>query len=478
MSVFYPQARAILQLVLDGFEGEGSESEPFTVPVLPREATIHRNSYKEPDQWELVFDAGDFPVDPQLVRAGEAEIYLFQTDGLKQPGQADRQFADSDGRVAVDRNLFTGGTTPKIVGLFDQQSIEMSGSGKWVTISGQDYTAVLATRHWQQVSGAPRRIPVGDRLDTFVAKMLKEADPSERLAVKVESIDTLPVVGFSEPPQIKKRGIPIETETSYWDVIYKTVTRHGFICFVRGLDLVITRPRNLSDVKSSSVKRLAWGHNIESLELSRNLGKQKVPRIIVVSYDPGARKNISVEYPEFGQESPVGTLGTKTKNKGGGKTKTGKTRKLTTTDEYQIVALYGIRDPLLLKAAAANLFNLLGRTERRIVAKTMDLCDMDGADMLDMAAGDAVNLEWFDFDRAIIGAENVTTEQKYQHLISKGYNSQVARIIAEHYAQFLNIKRPLRVRTASFAWGVDAGLSTEMELVDFVVVDGLRGVNQ
>lgn len=68
--VFYPRCKAILQVVLDGYEtGAGSEDEPLVIPVFPKSATIHGNGYQQADSWELGFSYVDLPFDPQLVSA-------------------------------------------------------------------------------------------------------------------------------------------------------------------------------------------------------------------------------------------------------------------------------------------------------------------------------------------------------------------------------------------------------------------------
>jgi hypothetical protein len=100
---YYPGCRAILQVVLDTF-GPDDDSEPLVVPVLPKKATIHRNSYRQADSYEIGFDAGDLPFDPRLVRAGAAEIYLFQTDGLEDKA---RVLSRKDPLADLDRSAAT-----------------------------------------------------------------------------------------------------------------------------------------------------------------------------------------------------------------------------------------------------------------------------------------------------------------------------------------------------------------------------------
>jgi hypothetical protein len=496
--IFYPQARAVLQIVFDGFSLHAKDTAPQIIPIIPMEATVHRNSYRQADSWELTFDANDLPIDPQLVRSGAVEIFLFQTTARDQDLRimsrqhtvlTDTTEVDGKPRDAFDAQMlelglrkakekFTFGKPPMIAGLIDDVSLEMGTGGKTVHLSGQDYTAYLISRQWPPTKkGRARRIPTGMRLDKFVEQMLLEADPQQRLKVKVENIDeaSLPNVGAGET-RGKRRGIPVEQDTSYWDVIYKTVTRYGAICFVRGLDVVITRPSALREEFDHRIRRLAWGNNVESLELTRHLGKEKVPRVIVRGYDEKTQKTVTVEFP---REPASQKSQAKTKKLRGVKRKSAIPEGTigVEEDEYQIIPVYGISDPIRLYEIAQNIFTLLGQAERRIRVTTNDLNDFEGNSMLDMNPGDPITIGFKDFNKELLANDEVSHEAKINHLLNRGYNEAVAAVIASHYRKFDFLKRPLRIREMSYEYSVGGGISTEIEAVDFVVIDGQRDPN-
>jgi hypothetical protein len=56
----------------------------------------------------------------------------------------------------------------------------------------------------------------------------------------------LPIVGAGEV-RGSARGIPVEQNTTYWDVIYKIAIRVGLIAYVDGLDVVLSRPKTITD---------------------------------------------------------------------------------------------------------------------------------------------------------------------------------------------------------------------------------------
>jgi len=235
---------------------------------------------------------------------------------------------------------------------------------------------------------------------------------------------------------------------------------------VDGLELVLAAPQNLDS--TSTPKRLAWGRNIESLQLSRHLGKEQVPTIIMRAYDSNGKAVQDVAYPEDEWTSVKR------------KDRTSKKGKVTTTiknrDEYQIIPVHGVTSPAVLLQAAKALHHQIGRGERKVVARTRDLLDLGDSDLLGLKAGDAVTIEWDDFNSAVLRSDRLVPAAKVAHLVSRGYSRVIAELIVERYQTLAGLQRPLRVREATFEWDVDSGINIELELMDFVVVGGTRPV--
>lgn len=514
MQVYYPVAKAFLYVIFDGFGDSAKDSKSYIIPTLPKAVTVHRNSYKQADSWELTFDAGDLPIDPQQIRYGAVEIFLMSLPGLQNDQRIEsRQFAASDdparlpGNDAIE-NLrrekkaaiakYTTDNPPMISGIFDEDSLEMSASGKWVTISGQDYTAFLAAKQWPPTaSHTAKRIPTGKRLDLQIKGILAEADTDGRLTLvtpgipkTTAGIPDLPIVGSKEPNS-HKHGIHVQESTSYWDVMYGLAIRHGYILFVQGNNVVLTTPKN-ADARTVQPKKLAWGKNLESIHMSRKMGKEKVPRIIVQGYDPKTREIVRGEYPNTGLgrhlKSNIGNVGFKPSSKvksidktstAGAKGHPKKAAPLKLEDEFEIIPATSLginwADSESLQRAAEALYHLRGHAERKMVVTTRDLRDMNDASMMDLSAGDAVEVEWMDFNREMIVDPAVPEQRKYEYLIAKGLNDEVARVIAQNYTLLLGQKRPMRVREVSYEYDVDSGVSIELELQDFVAIDDQRG---
>ena len=511
--VYYPQARAILQVICDGFGASAADSDTLVIPVLPKTTTVHINSYRQADSWELVFDAGDLPIDPALIRAGSAEIYVFATASLKEgvtildrkhplsdpdPGnlrpreRTDIALMEAGAATAAD--VFTLGIKPRITGLFDQVDIELSESGKWVTISGQDYTAHLASIQWPPMpDGTGRRIPTGQRLDNFVSDLIAAADPTGALSVEVRGIKAsdLPVIGAAET-RSTTRGIPVEQNTTYWDVIYKVCERYGYICFVSGLSVVISTPKILLDSEAAKIRRVTWGRNLSHLSLKRHLGKEQVPTIICQVYDPKSKKTITVQYPDGTTIDRSVIFDTKLTRKGNAKvhanvkqsTHISKTGKVKTTlrerDEYKFIdPPHGITDKKILAQICENTYHLLGKAERSVIAKTKDLTLPIGdgtqeVNVLDIEAGDALFIEWDEFNRELLKNPALSDQEKVNYLVGRGFNIEVASTIAQHYEVLEGLDRPLRFKEGSITFDNEQGIEIEMELQDFIVIDGKR----
>jgi hypothetical protein len=505
---FLPRCRAVLQVILDGLGGE--DSDPIVVTALPKAATVHKNAYRIADTFELTFDAGDLPFDPRLLRTGFAQVHMYQVDsnegrtqvhsrqdpysdanvgGSRGDGGADLAIQEAD--ALGDRGRFADASRPLVAGLFDSAALELSGDGKWLSIKGQDLTAHLSAIQWKpNPNGTARRIPIGKRLDLLIADLLEEADFTGFIGLDVRGIpvDQLPVVGAAEV-RGSARGIPVEQNTSYWDVISKLAERYGFIAFIDGVDVVLTRPKTITDTLLGNIKSLVWGRNVEYLSLEREIGKVQTPTVIVESYDETTRTTIRIEYPpgqldhgRTARPSPSKVHGSQSraktterhKAKAASKKKGKTTTTLTKRDEYQILTVNGIRDPEILENVARNHYHEVGRGERKVIAKTRDLSDTENRDMLNLTAGDAVTIDWDDFDRSFIADDSVTDSTKVEALVRRGFNRSVAATVVRYHAQLVGISRPLRVKDATYEWSIDSGIDIELELHDFIVIDGLR----
>jgi len=486
-SIYYVRCYAVLQLLLDGCGGENagtSLDEEIQIPVIPKAATIHVNSYKQADSYELTFDAKDLPVDPEVIRAGCAHIYLFQTKAL-----ADDSFAIA-GPTDVGERL-----PSRISGLFDEPSLSLSQGGRYVTIRGQDYTAFLAAKQWPPLPDrTARRIPVNKKLDVVLREMLSMADPGGFLTLEVdEGIETMPMV--EAHVNAHDRGIPVEQSTSYWDVMYKTAIRCGMVIFVVGNSIVLSAPRNLDARDQSKVRRFAWGANIESLEFTRRMGRVVSPTVVMQGVDkngraveaqfPGGRRTVP-KFEKKAQDAAKAKTAHTTEhqkaekpNPEGHHKKTKPSLKAITEsrrDEYEYIPAGEIADLAVLEQMAEVRFRLISHGERKLVLKTAHLRDLEDAELLDLTSGDALTIDFRDADSDYVGNDAIAPSERIGYLTSRGYRPEVAKMLVTYADKTRMLRRPLRVCDATYTFTVDRGVAIELALENFMQVDAHKGL--
>lgn len=455
--IFYPQCRATLSVVFDGFGG--GDSKPFIADVRPKSAQVHLNGYHDADTFGLDFDLATLPFSPDLLRSVAVQLYLFDAGGVTTPADWNTE----DNRV--------------IVGLVDLPRSHRGSDGKTIHFEGRDYTGLLLDRQWDPA----KRVPVGQPLNEVVQQLvdegLRHTDGSLQRTLTVRptpaevreaSLDVPVLTGVSAldvhgkirvdkkgklhipkagagKGRANRHGVPAKNGNSYWDVIYRLCISHGFIVFVRGLDVVISQPHILDDEAASRAVTLAWGRNLEYFDEERKLGKEAVPTIVVVCNDGG--KTLRAQWPPSAH------------------TKT--TAIATKKDEYQIVTETGISDVGELRNIARMRYQNLARSESKVKFATRDLRDESGRSLLRLRSGDPVAVKLDELGGAEMA--QLTAAQRRSRLVRLGYHEEIAQFVADQYDQIKQYQRPYYARDISFDWGDgDDGLKIEVEGVNYV----------
>lgn len=429
--IVYPQCRMVLSVVFDGFGG--GDTDPTVIQVIPKDAQVYLNGYKEADTWEASFDAASLPISPDLIRALGVEIYMFDAKAVNPPVEA----------YATDENLLCAG-------LADNADLSLDPDGRLFTCDGRDYTALLIDRQWDPT----KTVPVGDPLDVAVQKLVDEAVGSKdhgglTLIVEYVNDKPVPVVGRQSTTKTKKNGRPVKDGTTYWDVIYRMCLREGLIVFVRGFKVIITDPQTLTLQNANRTRKVAYGRNLRSLKIERKLGKEKVPQVIVTSYSSKQRTAIEAKFPTSKDKVATG-IGT---NK----------------DETVRHVVAGVDDVDTLKKIAETLYNNLARSEAKLHFTTKSLTDLDARSLLALRAGDPVAVGFDPFNDVVMQA--LTPEARYQHLISLGYSRSVAALVAREYDNIDQFQRPFYTKEVNVTWSHKEGLTLDVEAINFISIE-------
>lgn len=460
MAFYYPECRVNLSAVFDGF---GGPDEPKDIPdILPYSVNVHLNSYKEADTWEVTFDAKRFPFSPEVFRSAAVEIYLYNKESQVTP---------------LDwynvNNL-------AVVGLVDQATLTEDVDGGKISLSGRDYTALLIDRQWDPTkSGKGGRIPDGD-LEQVVQQLVDEATGFVRtgrtLVVKIFDEDA-PTIGSvsntvtqkkvtipktTKSKSRKKRGQSVKADSNYWDVIYKLCLSYGFIVFVKGLEVHITKPHVLQGLANTNY-RVAYGRNLAKLEVERKLSKEAVPQIRVRSYDPKTQTVIEGVFPSE-KDIEAQSQGKDKTGKGGGFLTGAGTKR----EEYRVFCVPDVKDVSTLVDIAKTTYYTLARGEGVIRFETPHLADTENQDLLKMRAGDSVEIKWDAFNSDIMMDPKVSREQKVNTLLSLGYRYDVAALVADQYTKLDYFRQPFYVKEVNITWDKDQGCKVDVEAMGFI----------
>jgi hypothetical protein len=450
---FYPQALVGITAFMETMKPpSGAELHPrygglvrrfnntITLDVRPTEVRVIRNSYNKPDSFHVEFDAKSLPITPKQLRACAVHVFLWSA-----PTLGARVPQDTAGNIMLE---------PVIVGLVDDVTSRYDGSGSVIQVDGQDYTALFSQRDWD----SKRRSPTGLPLDLQLEQVLREADSggAMRLRVEPESLRTeLPIVGAAYR-RVNKKGQPVKEKSTWWDVMYRMAQQHGFILFVEGLNVVLTRPHVLHEHRAGllpgsqperPVYRFAWGRNLNSLELQRHMGKEMTPTIEVRSYDDRTRRTITARYPARSVKAVTG-VGTE-------------------RDQVQVYTLSGVSSEAVLREAARTVYELIAKGEQTLAISTDDPVDLVGADLLQMRSGDAASLDFDVFNGAELARLPEAT--RLARLLAAGFPESAAAYVARNYDLVDTLKGPFRVREVTFDYSVD-GLEVSAEMQNYVQI--------
>lgn len=466
MSTYYPRCKINISVVFDGFGGP--ETPTVLTDIIPYSASMHLNSYKEADTWEVVFDAKRFPFSPELIRSMAVEIYLYQVEDQT----TDITWNDPSHLIAI--------------GLVDQATLTEDNDGGKVSLSGRDYTSLMIDRQWDpQTSGTGGKAPNGD-LQDVVQQLVDEATNKDlvgrTLTVKLFDVGDVKTstggsagiqnkvnttkIKTTQSKSRKARGIAVKASSTYWDVIYKLCLAYGYIVFVKGLEVWITPPHVLQDLAATQF-HVAYGRNLEKLEVERKMSKEATPQIRVRSANPNA-PFIPFEgrFPADG-DTAAAKAGV-TQKKGKSKVLFGFTGVGTKKEEFKVYAVPDCKDVKTLTQIAKATYYTLARGEGIIRFSTPHLKDLDQNDLLTMKAGDSCQVEWDAFTTSTMTDKNLTKAVRMSTLLGLGYAQDVASLVAENYDKLDYFRQPFYIKEVNITWDKDSGCKLDVEAMNFI----------
>ncbi len=452
-SVFWPRCRILFQVVLDAHTADPRKnSRPLVLDCAPKSCTVVRNGYHEPSTFTAEVDSRILPFDPDSIASLAATVYMWDSEGDETRPWHIQQYE-------------------MIRGLVDDDGWRV-GDGQHITVSGRDYQAVLDSE-WDPRQMIPSGVPIDEAVQA-VADLAAPKGNANRFAVEfvAKKDDGSPL----SPPIIggalrstKKKGMWVKPGKTFWEVIYEMCTRNGFIVYMGearaaggGVAIIIDNPRTQSTDTLAEAPRVVYGRDLIWMDAKRKLGKQKVPRIILVYWDPRTRQEVRVVYPENAREITTG-LGLK-KN-----------------EDMLVPAPQGCIDRETALRYAKMRFDLLARQEAEYtfltnhmkVGAKHNFQDETGSvfsesvefDMMQLRAGDAIGIEFDPFNLEHL--RSLQVGERTEFILGMGYPPRIAQFVAANVERITQFKQPYYCHKVTYTFDEESGLDIEVEGVNF-----------
>ena len=431
--VFHPRAAVALKVLWEDYD-QGAEDEVTSFVLIPRSASIERNGYADADTAEVVFDRHLLSVDPRTIGSIHVVVHL----GTVASATAAFEAAEANARF---------------YGYADLNTSELGEEGEWVTLRCRDLTGVLIDAQWPGGT-----IPV-KRIDRAIDQVLSKVPAAAKLREggivnRTGGVLPTPAVGRIR----KKYGRPFGAGTSCWEVIQALAAEVGLRCFVEGEDLVLAKPATLfaTDAAVEGLRTLMFGHNLERLGIERDMARKSVPNVRVTTYPGGKKKPLVATWPSPPRYS---------------KKRVTKDGKVTKNIEYEDLYVADVTDMATLRELAEAAWEDIGRKEIKVSVATRETTSLEGEseDLLSVVTGTPLRVAIRRDTKLRNALETLSRAERVQRLVARGYEAQVAAVIARRLDDVVTIKdKALYTRLARLRWEASDGFSFEAEAVNFI----------
>jgi hypothetical protein len=453
VAIYYPRCVVSMKIIFDPLgEGELADAKTHIVDaVVPMEASVGLNGYNLADSFEISFLAITLPLSPEHIIAAGVDIYLFQTEKLEQNVSG----------YLVPKNLV-------ISGIADEVSLDYSDGGKFIRMSGRDYTALFLDKKWP----AGATVDTGKDLKSTIELIVKKLQGGKGVAIEVidhaefndphvvtsaeAKAATAAKKSATKPKPVSKgrnkttkRRLPVPSGKSFWDVIYDLCLERGVICYIYQTSLIIQEPQGLEEETRGKAVRYAYGRNLSSVDISRKLGHHAaVPQVMGCFYDPETKKHVEVSFPEKAKRRPTGAG--------------------TVTETFRRVTLpHGIADKETAVDYCRGAYHMYGRSEATFKFSTSALSGLEGGDLLQLRPGAPVVIGWDGVELDLI--EKVDNrDQRIKMLRDAGLRERVANVVADLHGRLDSLRRAVYTKTIGFKWNVETGIDADITAINYI----------
>jgi len=286
--------------------------------VRPSRVRIERTPHREPDTATITIPWAVLPIDPRVVRALGVEVFAAAIT------PAERAAAERTGALPFELTR----KTRRFVGTVRPFAVEPR---REIELSASDFTLLLveAKPTPAQIAALDLSKSIVEAVQTLVSQLpatrgmrvwwvgdtaapLSAESGAVRWRAVSRVVDTQPTPNAvaSSPPAVLAAGVPadgrateagrvpylpVEPDTSAWDVITDLTTQCGCVAWVSG-DAVFLGPAR-TVFAGGAARRFVDARNLSRLRFARDLGRRSIPAVEVRCWSAAQRRVLVDRYP-------------------------------------------------------------------------------------------------------------------------------------------------------------------------------------
>lgn len=485
----------------EALEGAPPDDRVILGNILPRSLSIERNGIRQADTCSIELDHADAPIDPRIVRACAVEVILGTVSPLLyQQGLQGVRADDGMLRSIVQRGHGSGilNAATRFVGWVDEWDVAASGDdGDSLMLNCRDMTALLIDTPLPTGFAInldePITVGIQALIDAipatrgFTVRFGQPGAPPQPGPIPSQALQTVRRARRGRVARRARRG---NQRMNLWDHITDTTIQLGLVPLVIGFDLHLIEPRTFYG-RTGGARRMVYGRNLSHLEFSRKLGGVTVPTIQVRTYDGTIGRTRWAQHPVPAGQPASGIFGETDPPQPSRANRPGVSGS-SPDNRIQTFTVSGVSDPEQLRRVAEATWQQIGRQELEGKFETDDISSVDVAeddegDLLDMNAGDAVELlvlaprgegqpQQDQTGATLQQLQAMSRSRRADYLVSVGW----ARDVAERLAALQDatgFQTVFRVQNVRISWDTEEGVSITTDFINFVTVRELAPDN-
>lgn len=466
MSIYYPQGAITLNVRWEDFGNDQDKqlNDVYKFSVLARNLMVEINDYTEADKFSCEIDYKEFPFDPRTIRSCMVVISIEDKKAVFKNDNSLNLIDQAD-----ENKVFTG--------FVDEESISLDDETRTVTMEGRDFTSLLIDERYLQ-----KPISLSKPVDKIIEDLLLSLEATKRIEVENRTgDDNLPTLAKLAPNFNEKTSVRnTKRKDTYWDVIQNIISRAGLIGYMELDKFVINKPRSLYSEKDAKSKLFVYGKNLKDLTYKRKLGRFKGFNIRVLSLDIEGKRVIEAKVPEeavtVGIKGPAVTIPQLDSE--------GKKIKDPKKAPYLTFRVPDISSKEHLIKIGEKIFEELGRQqiEGSFTTYEMEIPEISSivtkstnsknekyvqtrpVSFRDIRNGTPIEVYINQQDMQEMRSDS-NMSQKRSFLVSRGYPSEVASVLA---SSMNRISTPFYTKNVRLEINQDSGFKMDIEFINFI----------